>query len=109
MQPKQLFPKFWRRQQEDNVTPEKVTSTEAPVNSSRSNPAEDSTAFQYDLMSYDDIYHAAGILSPRSGYGVHKVVEMLNSDRIRELSNDVKRASVLMAVEAAGTSPEELL
>ena len=79
------------------------------MNSSRSNPAEDSTAFQYDLMSYDDIYHAAGILSPRSGYGVHKVVEMLNSDRIRELSNDVKRASVLMAVEAAGTSPEELL
>ena len=109
MQPKQLFPKFWRRHQEDGDTPEKAILTEAPVNSSRSNPAEATTGFQNDLMSYDDIYHAAGLLSPRSGYGVHKIVEMLNSDRISELSNDVKRASVLMAIEAAGTSPDELL
>lgn len=64
---------------------------------------------QADLLSYEDIYHAAGILSPRSGYGVHKVVEMLNSDRIRELSKDIKRASVLMALDAAGTSPDDLL
>ena len=34
---------------------------------------------------------------------------MLNSDRIRELSKDIKRASVLMALDAAGTSPDELL
>jgi hypothetical protein len=53
-----------------------------------------------DLLSYDDIYHAAGILGPRSGYGIHKVVEMLNSDRIRELPPEVKRASVLMALPA---------
>ena len=34
---------------------------------------------------------------------------MLNNDRIRDLSLDVKRASVLMALDAAGTSPDDLL
>lgn len=62
-----------------------------------------------DLLSYDDIYHAAGIMSPRSGYDIHKVVDMLNSDRLRDLSNDVKRVSVLMALDAAGTSVGDLL
>lgn len=33
---------------------------------------------------------------------------MLNSERIRDLSKDVKRASVLMALEAAGASVDEL-
>ncbi len=62
-----------------------------------------------DLLSYDDIYHAAGILTPRSGYGIHKVVEMLNSERIRELPPEIKRASVLMALDAAGASVDDLL
>jgi phage protein D len=34
---------------------------------------------------------------------------MLNSDRIRDLSKDVQRASVLMALKAAGASVGELL
>lgn len=34
---------------------------------------------------------------------------MLNSDRIRELSKDIKRASVLIALDAAGSSPDDLL
>jgi hypothetical protein len=72
-------------------------------------PAEGLTGPQSNLLSYEDIYRAAGILSPRSGYGIHKVVDMLNSDRIRNLSPDIKRASVLMALDAAGTSADDLL
>lgn len=109
MQPKKFFPKFWHRQQDGTDAPQKATQMEAPVNHSHTNPAEGLTGPQSNLLSYEDIYHAAGILNPRSGYGVHKVVDMLNSDRIRELSKDVKRASVLMALDAAGTSPEDLL
>ncbi len=109
MRPKNFFPKFWQRQQEITDAPDPSTHTEAPVNQSQSHPAESLTGSSSNLLSYDDIYHAAGILSPRSGYGVHKVVDMLNSDRIRELSKDVKRASVLMALDAAGTSPDDLL
>jgi hypothetical protein len=62
-----------------------------------------------ELLSYEDIYRAAGIMSPGSGYDIHKVVEMMNSDRIRDLSKDVKRASVLMALDAANISADELL
>lgn len=79
------------------------------MNQSNSHPAEGLTGPQSDLLSYEDIYRAAGILSPDSGYGIHKVVDMLNSDRIRNLSPEIKRASVLMALDAAGTSTEDLL
>ena len=109
MQPKRFFPKFWHRPQDGTDAPDKAIQTEVPVNHSRTNPAEGLTGPQTNLLSYEDIYHAAGILSPGSGYGVHKVVDMLNSDRIRELSKDIKRASVLMALDAAGTSPDDLL
>jgi hypothetical protein len=109
MQPKSFFPKFWQRQPDGAETPAPAASSEASVTYSHTNPAESLTGSRAALLSYEDIYHAAGILSPRSGYGVHKVVDMLNSDRIRELAPDVKRASVLMALDAAGTSPTDLL
>jgi len=109
MPPKNLFSNFWHRQHNADEVTKKAINTETPVNKSQPHPAENLTGLQSNLLSYEDIYHAAGILTPRSGYGVHKVVDMLNSDRIRELSKDIKRASVLMALDAAGTSPDELL
>ncbi len=109
MPPKNFLSNFWHRQQSADEVPQKNINTETPVNKSQPHPAESLTGSQSSLLSYEDIYHAAGILTPRSGYGVHKVVDMLNSDRIRELSKDIKRASVLMALDAAGTSPDELL
>lgn len=47
-------------------------------------------------------------MSPGAGYGIHKVVDMMNNERIRDLSKDVKRASVLMALDAAGISSDDL-
>jgi hypothetical protein len=108
MQPKTLFPQFWRRQQ-DGDTPAKSTSTEAPMNKPSNHSTEAANGPRGDLLSYEDIYRAAGIMSPGSGYGIHKVVEMLNSERIRDLSKEVKRASVLMALDAASISVDELL
>jgi len=81
---------------------------EAPVNKSNDSAEIANAGPRSELLSYDDIYHAAGILSPRSGYGIHKVIEMLNNDRIRELSKDIKRSSVLMALDAAGAAVDEL-
>jgi len=106
MESKKLFPNFWRRQQDPDA-PAKSTPTEVPVNQPNTHAAE--AGPRGDLLSYDDIYHAAGIMSPRSGYGIHKVVEMLNSERIRALSKDIQRASVLMALDAACASADELL
>lgn len=105
---KTVFPKFWRRQQNEGAPPS-THSKEVVVNKSNAPAAEAAPGPRAELLSYEDIYHAAGIMSPRSGYGIHKVVEMLNSDRLRDLSNDVKRASVLMALDAAGTSVDEVL
>jgi hypothetical protein len=109
MQSNKFFPKFWRRPQNANGTANQAIPTEVPVNKSHPHPAESLSGPQGDLLSYEDIYHAAGILSSHSGYGIHKVVEMIHSDRIRELSKEVKRASVLMALDAAGTSANDLL
>lgn len=109
MQSKGFFPNLWRKQ-EQHVAPKTVPPpTEASMTQSPSRPAEGLTGPQSNLLSYEDIYRAAGILSPRSGYGIHKVVDMLNSERIRNLAPDVKRASVLMALDAAGTSADDLL
>jgi hypothetical protein len=109
MESKTVFPKFWRRQQASADAAEKTLPTEVPVNAPQKRPAEGFTATTGQLLSYEDIYHAAGILRLRSGYDINKVVEMLHSERIRGLSEDAKRASVLMAIEAAGASVEALM
>jgi len=104
-----LFSRFWHRPPDEAGVPENKTSLEVPVNKSNASSAEGLTGPHSDLLSYDDIYHAAGIMSPRSGYSIHKVVDMLNNERIRDLSKEAKRASVLMALDAAGASADEVL
>jgi len=107
MQPKTIFPHFWRRKQ-DGDAPAKSSIMEAPVNKPIT-PEQTPSGSRGELLNYEDIYRAVGIMSPGSGYGIHKVVDMLNNDRIRDLSKDAKRASVLMALDAAGISADELL
>ncbi len=108
MEPKTLFPKLWGRQSANDV-PVKPMPVEGPMNNANAPVAEPASAPRADLLSYEDIYRAAGILMPPSGYGIQKVVDMLNSERLRDLSKDIKRASVLMALDAAGTSVDDLL
>jgi len=107
MQPKEFLSKLWHSDQDGADTAGKPIPTEAPVN--KSNAPASVPAVHSDLLSYEDIYHAAGVMSPRSGYSIHKVVDMLNSERLRDLSKEAKRASVLMALDAAGTSADDLL
>ena len=64
---------------------------------------------QGDMLPLEDIYRAMGIIDARTGYSVLKVVEMLGSSHIRELPNEMRRASVLMALDAAGISIDEIL
>jgi len=74
-----------------------------PVRSAREVPT-----FQVDLSPMEDIYRSVGIMNPPRGYTINKVVEMLNSEHIRNLSNEMKRAALLMALDAAGTSVEQV-
>jgi hypothetical protein len=62
-----------------------------------------------ELARVEDIYRTAGIMNPRSGYSIGKVIEMLRSEHTRELSKEAKRAAVLMALDAAGVPIDEVL
>jgi hypothetical protein len=62
-----------------------------------------------DLLAFDEIYKSAGIKGPRLGYSIGKVIEMLHSEYIRSLPAEAKRASLLMALEAAGVQIDEVL
>jgi hypothetical protein len=62
-----------------------------------------------DLMPFEEIYRSAGIKGPRLGYTIGKVIEMLHSEHIKNLPAEMKRSSLLMALEAAGVQVDEVL
>jgi hypothetical protein len=47
-------------------------------------------------------------MNPRRGYSINKVVEMLRSPHIVGLSKEMKRAALLMALDAASISLDQL-
>ena len=55
------------------------------------------------------VYDAAKIAAPAHGYTVLKVAEMLESEHIRALPAEVKRKSVLVALDAAGVKVTEIV
>ena len=72
-------------------------------------PLESVAGFHVELLPIEEIYRAAGIVNPRKGYSIHKVVEMLHSEHVRGLSKQMKRAAVLMALDAAGIPVDAIL
>jgi hypothetical protein len=62
-----------------------------------------------DPTSFDEIYKAAEIPSAPQGYSILKVSQMLESEHIRNLPSDVKRSSVLVALDAAGVDIKEVI
>jgi hypothetical protein len=81
----------------------------APNSNHANGGGKDPVRTQGDLQSMDDIFRSAGIMNPRMGYSIRKVVEMLNSDHLRGLSIDAKRAAAAMALHAAGITMDEIL
>jgi hypothetical protein len=62
-----------------------------------------------DLLLLKDIYRTAGIMEPRMGYSITKVVEMLSNDHLRGRGDEVKRTSLLMALSATGIPLGDIL
>lgn len=60
-------------------------------------------------LSFEEIYRAAEIVGPAHGYTICKVAEMLESEHIRALPAEVKRSSILVALEAARVRIEEVI
>jgi hypothetical protein len=86
------------------------TEMSAPSPNFKLSPEPDSktASFQVDLLPMEEVYRAAGVSTPAKGYSVHKVVEMLHSEHIKGLSPELKRAAVLMALDAAGVPLEQI-
>jgi len=59
--------------------------------------------------TFDEIYSAAEIRTPAHGYTIYKIADMLQSDYIRNLPADVKRSSILLALDAAGVKLQEII
>jgi hypothetical protein len=56
-----------------------------------------------------DVYDSAKIAVPAHGYTVLKVAQMLESDHLQALPPDVKRKSILVALDAAGVKVDEIV
>jgi hypothetical protein len=63
----------------------------------------------HNAASFEEIYSAAEIHPPAHGYSIMKVAEMLRSEHIRNLPREVKRSSVLVALEAVGAPIQEVI
>ena len=60
-------------------------------------------------VDLSEVYASARIPEPVHGYTVLKVAEMLRSEHIRELPADVRRKSVMVALEAAGVKVTDIV
>jgi hypothetical protein len=85
-------------------TPQRVSDAfpDAGAESDTSAPAVAST-------NLGAVYDAAKISAPSHGYTVLKVAEMLQSEHIRALPAEVKRKSVMVALDAAGVKVTDVV
>jgi len=59
--------------------------------------------------SFESVYQSAAVKPPCLAYGILKVADMLASRHLSGMSNESKRSSVLMALEAAGAEVDYLM
>jgi len=70
-------------------------------------PAETSAA--PGLAPFDEIYRGAPVRSSQAAYTILKVAEMANSPHLEGMSPEARRCSLMMALDAAGVSVDDLL
>jgi hypothetical protein len=90
------------------------TPIPAPVAAAPPPPASKFTGPANNVMAgnqatFDDIYGAADIKPPAHGYSILKVSDMLNSEHIRAMPAEVKKGSIMVALEAAGVKIQDVI
>jgi hypothetical protein len=88
-------------------TPDSAAQTIADIAASVSTPAFQQTVA--DPNSFDQIYEAAEVRTPAHGFNIFKIADMLKSEHIRSLSVEIKRSSVLLALDAAGVKLQDII
>jgi hypothetical protein len=91
-----------------SATIEKERVMSSPSQLTEKSASREVPNFQVELLPMEEVFRLAGITSPRRGYSVSKVIEMINSEHVRGLSKEMKRAAVLMALDAAGVSVDQI-
>lgn len=71
--------------------------------------SEFDSGYEGALLTAEEIYLAAGIVNARKGYTINKIVEMLHSEHLATLPKEMRRAAVMMALDAAGITVDEVL
>ncbi len=72
-------------------------------------PAPTPTSQPAAGASFEEIYTAAEIHPPDHGYTIYKIADMLQSEHIRNLPAEVKRSSILLALDAAGVKLQDII
>src|SRR5207237_3202257 len=72
-------------------------------------PQPQFTVSPANAASFEEIYKAAEIPAVSQGYSILKVAEMLQSEHIRTLPAEVKRSSILVALDAAGVNIRDVI
>jgi len=62
-----------------------------------------------DPTSFAEIYQAAEIATPAHGYTILKVAGMLQSEHLNGLPQEVKRSSILVALDAGGAKIDDVI
>jgi hypothetical protein len=62
-----------------------------------------------EAATFAEIYKAAEIPEPPHGYSILKIADMLQSEHIRTMPLDVRRSSVLVALDAAGVDIKDVI
>ena len=98
------------RPEESEGTASPPTAAQAVADIARSvGPPPTFTTPVGNPTSFAEIYQAAEIHPPVHGFTIEKIGEMLRSEHIRNLPRDVKRSSVLVALEAVGAPIQDVI
>jgi hypothetical protein len=82
---------------------------EPPAEAETASPSTPLSQVSADVDSFSAVYEEAGIAPAAHGYGIDKVAEMLGSKHLSSMAREVKAASVLAALEAAGVPLKDVI
>jgi len=87
------------------------TPQEIPAENFRTGEGTPAVRFQAgtDVEDLDIVYREAGVPTPFRGYGIDKLVEILESKRLAALPREVRVSAVLASLDAAGVSLTDVL
>jgi hypothetical protein len=101
---KELLPFVFATQEEE------APRAPAPENTGRSaEPAMRTGSGPGGFACFEEIYQDSAVRSAAASYSILKVAEMASSGRLEGMSTESKRSALLMALDAAGVSVDDLL